>query len=315
MAKPRVFMSSTYYDLKFVRDELGRFIDSMGYEVVKFEDGDVPYSVEKPLEESCYDEVGVCDMMVCIIGGNFGTSSESRDGSITKNEVKVAIDNEIPVIFFIENGVYYEYQTYKKNALNSGTNITYHYVNDKKVYEFISEIYSLKRNNPVFPFRAGADIVSILRNQWAGIFHKLLNQNRSASALKVVEEIKAAAHGMRLLVEDYSKDKEKTSNVLQRLMIFDHPLFSALAKVIGVRYRVFFLTQNELESWLSARGYKSVEPKAYDSDSKTEYVNSKEGKYLKFITAFFDEKGNLNEMKQEDWKDEYIALLDVKKNG
>mgnify|MGYP001194458206 CR=1 FL=1 len=37
MAKPRVFISSTYYDLKSVRADLERFVRDKGFAGVKFE--------------------------------------------------------------------------------------------------------------------------------------------------------------------------------------------------------------------------------------------------------------------------------------
>ena len=43
MVKPRIFVSSTYYDLKYIRNSLRNFIESFGYEAVLFEDGDIPY--------------------------------------------------------------------------------------------------------------------------------------------------------------------------------------------------------------------------------------------------------------------------------
>ncbi len=47
MAKPRIFVSSTYYDLRHVRDNLQEFINGMGYEHVLFELGDIFF---KPVE-------------------------------------------------------------------------------------------------------------------------------------------------------------------------------------------------------------------------------------------------------------------------
>jgi hypothetical protein len=39
MAKPRVFVISTYYDLKHIRNSLEAFIESLGYDPVLFESG------------------------------------------------------------------------------------------------------------------------------------------------------------------------------------------------------------------------------------------------------------------------------------
>ncbi|MBU0808092.1 MAG: DUF4062 domain-containing protein [Gammaproteobacteria bacterium] len=54
MAKPRVFISSTYFDFKNVRDDLDRFVRSLGYETVRHEVGQVPYERSQKLDSSCY---------------------------------------------------------------------------------------------------------------------------------------------------------------------------------------------------------------------------------------------------------------------
>ena len=43
MARPRVFISSTFYDLKQIRADLDNFIRSLGYDVVRNEEGAIPY--------------------------------------------------------------------------------------------------------------------------------------------------------------------------------------------------------------------------------------------------------------------------------
>ena len=44
MARPRVFVSSTYYDLKHIRASLDLFIEQLGYESVLSEKGDIAYA-------------------------------------------------------------------------------------------------------------------------------------------------------------------------------------------------------------------------------------------------------------------------------
>lgn len=46
--KPRIFISSTFYDLKYIREDLANFVRSYGYEPVLFEDGDIGYVQEEP---------------------------------------------------------------------------------------------------------------------------------------------------------------------------------------------------------------------------------------------------------------------------
>ncbi|MBK6634488.1 MAG: DUF4062 domain-containing protein [Chitinophagaceae bacterium] len=80
MAKPRVFVSSTYYDLKHIRRHIESFIKLMGYESVLFESGDIPFHHDQPLDESCYAEIDSCHILILIIGGKYG-SVASSDGT------------------------------------------------------------------------------------------------------------------------------------------------------------------------------------------------------------------------------------------
>jgi hypothetical protein len=125
MAKPRIFVSSTYYDLKHVRASLDAFINSMGFESVLSEKGDIAYSPDLPLDESCYREVVGTDMLLVIIGGRYGSETSedrgkkedffSRYESITKKEVEAALNKEIPVYILVDAGVFSEFQTFKLN--------------------------------------------------------------------------------------------------------------------------------------------------------------------------------------------------------
>ena len=107
MAIPRVFISSTFYDLLHVRDDIDRFISELGYEAVRHESGSVPYGKDEAPEKYAYREVELCDIIVCIIGGRFGTESRDEKGySITQNEIKKALDSGIPVFIFIEKTIF-----------------------------------------------------------------------------------------------------------------------------------------------------------------------------------------------------------------
>ena len=51
MARPRVFISSTFYDLKYIRQDLENFVKQLGYEPVMNERGTITYEKDVPLEE------------------------------------------------------------------------------------------------------------------------------------------------------------------------------------------------------------------------------------------------------------------------
>src|SRR5438093_238752 len=49
MAKPRIFISSTYYDLKHIRDSLAVFVDRLGFEPILSEKGNIADLADRPL--------------------------------------------------------------------------------------------------------------------------------------------------------------------------------------------------------------------------------------------------------------------------
>ena len=91
MARPRVFISSTFYDLRHVRADLERFIREMGYEPVLNERGNIPYGRDEKIEEYCYREIELADILIAIIGGRYGSGSEHQPYSISQMELKTAL--------------------------------------------------------------------------------------------------------------------------------------------------------------------------------------------------------------------------------
>ena len=79
--KPRIFIGSTFYDLKYIREDLANFIRSYGYEPVLFEDGDIGYTPGKTLDSLCYESMRNSDMVILIIGGEYesAASGEKKD--------------------------------------------------------------------------------------------------------------------------------------------------------------------------------------------------------------------------------------------
>ena len=84
--KPVVFVSSTCYDLKYIRENLKYFISNMGYESILSEDGDVYYDPREHTHDACISEVGNCQLFVLIIGGRYGGKYLKSDKSITNRE-------------------------------------------------------------------------------------------------------------------------------------------------------------------------------------------------------------------------------------
>jgi hypothetical protein len=201
MARPRVFVSSTFYDLKHVRSSLDIFIDSLGYDSILSEKGDIAYSHDTPLDESCYREVSTADIFVLVIGGRYGSSASreirepskkffDRYESVTKLEHDEAVRRDIPIFILVESGVYAEYQTYLRNK--ESKSISYAHVDSVNVFILLEEILNRHRNNPLKTFERFSDIESWLREQWAGLFREFLHRTSSQQQIKaLVDQVSA----------------------------------------------------------------------------------------------------------------------------
>lgn len=192
MAHPRVFVSSTYYDMKHIRASLDLFVESIGYDSVLSEKGDIAYSHDRPLDESCYREAETADIFVLIVGGRYGSEASGsskkpstgffdRYDSITKKEFESASNRDIPIYVLIEKGVYSEYQTFLRNK--GKTDINYAHVDSVNVFLLIEDILARPRNNPVQTFEKFEDIEVWLREQWAGLFRELLRRQSQQQQL------------------------------------------------------------------------------------------------------------------------------------
>lgn len=214
MAKPRIFVSSTYYDLKHIRSSLELFIDSVGYDPVLSEKGDIAYAFDQALDESCYREAASADILVLVVGGRYGAEVSAdrkkpdksffdRYDSITKKEFDAAYSADVPIYILIESGVYAEYQTYLKNR--DSTSIRYAHVESVNVFRLIEDILSKPKNNPIFPFERSSEIEGWLREQWAGLFRELLrkkSQQQQLSALSFqINDLRAVSETLKNYME------------------------------------------------------------------------------------------------------------------
>lgn len=211
MARPKVFVSSTYYDLKHIRNSLNVFIEGLGYEPVLYEQGDIPFHHDAPLDISCYEEIESCHILVLIIGGRYGSSTSDTElvagtelyNSITKKEYETARKKDIPIYIFIEKNVHSEYHTYKKNRHNSS--VSYAHVDNVNIFKLVDDIYAQKRNNLIHDFEHFDDISTWLRDQWAGLFADFLSGTKRDNDLEELSVQVAGLKDLSSVLKGYSE--------------------------------------------------------------------------------------------------------------
>ncbi|MBV5322033.1 MAG: DUF4062 domain-containing protein [Sulfuricurvum sp.] len=211
MAIPRVFISSTCYDLKHIRESLKYFVKTVGYDPVLSDDGDVFYNPSAHTHDSCIKEVETCQLFILIIGGRYGGTFVGKETSITNNEYKEAIKNNIPVFALIENAVYSDHHVFATNKKNNPTiadQIEYPSVDNVKIFDFIDEVRKNVKNNAIFPFGNFSDIEGYLKKQWAGMMYDFLLQRNSEDASKITNR----------LLDDLSLATKKSQELIKVLL-------------------------------------------------------------------------------------------------
>jgi len=187
--KAKVFVSSTYLDLRSTRESVSDSLSKNMLEPVLFEKGGVFFDPDYPLDISCYKRVSECEFYMLIIGSRYGSKSSQLEipddvgacefNSVTKKEWIEAKSRKIPVYIFIKSEVLSEYQIYKKQDSQSYKCVN---VDDVNVFRLIDDIYSEKMNNLVQPYEKPDQIVSFFLQQSSGLLKKLLNDRRSSKS-------------------------------------------------------------------------------------------------------------------------------------
>lgn len=317
--KPRIFVSSTYFDLKHVRERIERFIENYNFEAVLFESDNVIFEHNKPLDISCYNEVRLCHMMILIIGGRYGSIisgdnvKEKKDTynndyiSITRKEFETAQKLNIPVFIFIEKNVYAEYHTYNKNKsffddqINSseGSNFSFAHVDDVNIFRFINSVERIA----IKTFEKIEDIENYLSSQIAGMLYLYLQQlqdkKEEETLLDSVSELKSISKRMNEMIIAVGK------NVIQDNSSFQDVLFNQNKILIEFFVTQFFdninfkydydIPENELESVLQV-----AKNTIFNINNFGEYETSKDG--LK--------RYHLRNKFQDDFKSQLLLIDD-----
>lgn len=207
MPTPRIFVSSTCYDLAVVRSELRSFIVALGYEPHMSDYSDLLFDPHQHTHTSCVQEIAGCDLLILIIGRRFGGNAlpkavelvdfeelkgvssstellkEKGNLSITQLEVIKAIQANVPVFAFVDNGVLNDHHTYERNKdKDILSKIIFPNIEKqdsaKYIFEFINFIRHRTIGNSLIGFSHLDEIREHLKKQWAALFQRLLYEQR-----------------------------------------------------------------------------------------------------------------------------------------
>tara|TARA_B100000949_G_C14241865_1_gene433932 strand:+ start:157 stop:1215 length:1059 start_codon:yes stop_codon:yes gene_type:complete len=189
MAKPRIFISSTCYDLNDIRSELTDFLQKYNFEVLNSQLKNFGVTPGKHSHTACLEQVENADFFIVIIGGRRGGTFIGSEKSITNEEYSLAVKKGVPIIVFVNQRVNEILPLYKKNATLNFSDV----VEDKRVFHFIEYIKASSEDNWIFQFQNVNDIKDTIKAQLA-YYLFLFSQNckKSTSKEKSVDSSKLA---------------------------------------------------------------------------------------------------------------------------
>jgi hypothetical protein len=203
MPAPRVFVSSTCYDLRYIRENLKFFIRTLGYDPVLSEEGAVFYDPALHVVDACLADVPSCQLFVLVVGGRMGAAFKDSGRSITNVEYLEAIKAKIPIFALVERPVFEQYRLFQSNRLNKAIDvkkITYPNVDSTKIFDFIDEVQNQSTNNALVPFSDFEELQSYLRQQWASLlFRFLLTDGEAKRTGELVASLAAATENVEFL--------------------------------------------------------------------------------------------------------------------
>lgn len=154
MSKPRIFISSTCYDLNDARSELTNFLNTYNFEVLNSQLKNFGVSPGLHSHTVCLEQVNYADFFILIIGKRRGGTYIGTEQSITNEEYKLAVKRGIPIMVFVDKVVETIMPMYKKSPTADMSN----YVDDVRIFHFVEYIKSSSSNNWIFPYENVNDI-------------------------------------------------------------------------------------------------------------------------------------------------------------
>lgn len=167
MAKhaPTVLVSSTFYDLRQVREDLRRFIgDELGYRPLLSEHPSFPIDPDVDTIENCRRRVAEdTDILVLLIGGRYGYVDKATAKSVTNLEYLAARAKGIPVYAFVEKRVV---ALLPVAETSPSADFRSAGIDDVRVFDFINQVRS-KDRVWTGDFELARDVIDALRVQFA----------------------------------------------------------------------------------------------------------------------------------------------------
>jgi len=186
-------------------------------------------------------------------------------------------------------------------------------VDDTRIFSFIDEVNNLPIGNPIASFETTSDITDYLKEQWAGLFQRLLSESSKQKEITALNEIKSTAKTLNQLVSFLVEERKNGDQAFKEILLSNHPAFSQIRELLKIPYRVFFTNAEELQDLLLARQFSAIDEGDWDNANVWEWINSSVNprKLLKIKNDIFDDDLKLKVYTPDTWDKKIITLKDI----
>ncbi|SRR5579871_1261555 len=195
MSRTKIFVSSTFFDLAQVREDIRTTILQLGHEPLLNEYSSFPVTPNIDTIENCKKAVRSGDFFVLIIGGRRGSLDPVSGKSVTNIEYETAIEAGIDCFVFVNEPVMTLLEVWKKTPDADFTA----FVDSPHVFKLIAGISTAQQW--IFTFKRASEISEILRNQLS-VFLKDLLQRKREGKLDPMRDFLAETVKARQLAQD-----------------------------------------------------------------------------------------------------------------
>lgn len=175
--KPTIFISSTCYDLKQIRNDIRAFfLEQLGYDILLSEYDSFPLDPLAGTVDNCLRVVDErADILILIVGCRYGSVTETGY-SVTNMEYLKARTKGIPIYAFVDKKILNVLPLWRDNPDGNFAST----VDTPKLFEFVD---TFRGSDGVwsFGFESAQDIISTLKVQLSYLFFDCLALKQKAA--------------------------------------------------------------------------------------------------------------------------------------
>jgi hypothetical protein len=196
MSKTRIFVSSTFFDLTQVRDDIRTAISQVGHEPLLSEFPSFPVLPDLSTIENCKRNVREnTDIFVLIVGGRRGSLDPDTKKPITNVEYETAKQHGIDTFVFVSKAVLNLVSVWEKNP---SADFSPH-VDSPEVFGFIKSIQAEQKW--IYSFEYASQIADILKTQLSVFLKYLLDQKKEGKLKPIKEFLDETPRAQQLALE------------------------------------------------------------------------------------------------------------------